>query len=293
MKRTLILQAPAKINIVLWVKEKRPDGYHELSSIMQSLSLVDTITLQETREEGIQIECDNPDVPRDQKNLVYKAAQLFFEHFGISPGIIIRIQKRIPIAAGLAGGSTDAGAVFNGLARLYDKGMTMADRMKLSMAVGSDVPFVIRGGLAVAQGRGELLNFFETPRPPLFVLIAVPKNIEVSTKWCYENYKPGQSKRSEENFRDILSAYRKRDLEFLKHNVFNDLESVTFKRHLAVADIKEALNSEGSGAVLMSGSGPSVFGLYTDRKAAIKAASRLDITKVNLFLEQTSRGSNF
>ncbi|MBF0405945.1 MAG: 4-(cytidine 5'-diphospho)-2-C-methyl-D-erythritol kinase [Candidatus Riflebacteria bacterium] len=293
MKRTLILQAPAKVNISLWVKEKRTDGYHELTTLMQSLTLSDTITLQETREEGIQVECDNPLIPVDSGNLAYKAAQVFFHHFGINTGLLIRIQKRIPVAGGMAGGSTDAAAVLNGLARLYDRGLTMADKMKLSLAIGSDVPFVLRGGLAAASGRGEILTFFEPPRPPLFVLIAVPKGVEVSTRWCYENYRPGLIKRDPELFSEILTAYRRRDLAFLRNNIFNDLESVTFKRYLEVAAVKDALMNEGSGAVLMSGSGPSVFGLYYDRKQATKAASCLDISKVNLFLEQTSRGSHF
>lgn len=289
MKKTLILQAHAKINIALWVKEKRPDGFHEIASVMQTITLADTITLQEIKEEGIFIECNHPQVPTGPDNLAHRAARLFLERFNLSPSLSIKIDKKIPVAAGLAGGSTDAAAILNGLARLYDKGITMADLMQMSQSIGSDVPFVMRGGCAVATGRGEALTFHEPPRPPLVVLIAVPKGTTVSTKWCYENYHPGDNTRKAERFEPILRAFKHRDLETLTRNSFNDLESVTLQRHPEVAQIKETLQDAGGGLVLMSGSGPSVFGLYEDRKTAAQAAQRLDQKKVDLFLEHTTR----
>ncbi|MFZ2957118.1 MAG: 4-(cytidine 5'-diphospho)-2-C-methyl-D-erythritol kinase [Candidatus Ozemobacteraceae bacterium] len=293
MKKTLILQAPAKINIALWVKDRRPDGFHELASVMQTITLADTITLQETREEGIVIECDDPRIPLGPENLVHKAARLFLERFNLPPALLIRIQKRIPVAAGLAGGSTDAAAVLKGLVRLYDKGISRPDLMALSQSIGSDVPFVLRGGCALATGRGENLIFHEPPRPPLSVVIAIPKGVEVSTKWCYEHYAPGDNTRKAARFEPILTAFRRRDITTLRENAFNDLESVTLQRHPEVQAIKETLDADGNGLVLMSGSGPSVFGLFDDRKAAIQAASKLNTDRVELYLEHTTRSVGF
>lgn len=289
MKKTLILQAPAKINIALWVKQKRPDGYHELASIMQTISLADTITLKEIGEPGIRIFCDNPDVPLDASNLVHRAATVFLDRFSIEPRLAINIDKKIPVAAGLAGGSTDAAAVLTGLARLYDKAVTIPDIMNMATTIGSDVPFVVHGGLALAEGRGEKLSFYEPPKPPLVVVIAVPVGVSVSTRWAYENYHPGNNQAKEKAFGEILHAYRRRDIEALKSLVFNDLESVTLHRHPEVLKIKELLNSTGEGVAMMSGSGPSVFALFTDRRRAMNAVKNLDGMAVNVFIEHITR----
>ncbi|HEY9068641.1 MAG TPA: 4-(cytidine 5'-diphospho)-2-C-methyl-D-erythritol kinase [Candidatus Ozemobacteraceae bacterium] len=289
MKRTLIVQAPAKINIGLWVKGKRADGYHELASLMQTISLSDTIAIRETREDGLRTECNHPDVPTGPANLVHKAATLLLQRLGIAPRLLIQIEKRIPVAAGLAGGSTDAAAVMLALTRFYDSSLPLVELMELSQSIGSDVPFVMHGGLALATGRGENLSFHEAPKPPYVVVIAVPKNVQVSTKWAYENYQPGDNTRKEELFKTLLPAYRERNIQLLRKNLFNDLESVTLHRHPEVARIKETLAASGTGAVLMSGSGPSVFGLFDDRRDAFAAASALDPETVDVFVEHTQR----
>lgn len=289
MKKTLIVQAPAKINIALWVKHKRPDGYHELASIMQTISLADTITIKEIGEPGIRIFCDNPEVPLDASNLVHRAATVFLDRFSIEPHLAINIEKKIPVAAGLAGGSTDAAAVLTGLARLYDKAVTMPDLMNMASTIGSDVPFVMHGGLALAEGRGEKLGFFEPPRPSLTVVIAVPTGVSVSTRWAYENYHPGNNPVKEKAFNEVLPAYRRRDLDALKTLVFNDLESVTLHRHPEVLQIKELLASTGDGVVMMSGSGPSVFALFIDRRRAMLAVKALHGMPVKVFVEHITR----
>lgn len=289
MKKTLILKAPAKINVALWVKEKRPDGFHELASIMQSISLADIITLKEIGEPGIRIFCDREGVPLDSSNLVHRAATVFCDKFSIIPHLAINIEKKIPVAAGLAGGSTDAAAVISGLARLYDKAVPMADLMNMSATIGSDVPFVTHGGLALAEGRGEKLKFFEPPRPHLAVVIAVPSGVGVSTRWAYENYSPSSNEVKAEKFQRALEAYRIGDLDALRKHAFNDLESVTLQRHPEVAKIKELLSQDGQGVVLMSGSGPSVFGLFHDRKAAMRAVNNLDGQPVEVFVEHICR----
>ncbi|HNW35926.1 MAG TPA: 4-(cytidine 5'-diphospho)-2-C-methyl-D-erythritol kinase [Candidatus Ozemobacteraceae bacterium] len=289
MKRTLITQAPAKINIGLWVKGKRADGYHELASLMQTISLSDTIAIKETREEGLRIECDHPAVPTGPENLVYKAAMLLLQRLEIAPRLLIQIEKRIPVAAGLAGGSTDAAAVMVALARFYDASLPLVELMEMSQTIGSDVPFVMHGGLALATGRGENLTFYDPPKPSFVVVIAVPKNVQVSTKWAYENYQPGDNTRKEEIFATLLPAYRDRNIHILRSQVFNDLESVTLHRHPDVANIKETLAATGKGVVLMSGSGPSVFGLFDERRDAMAAISGLDPAGVDVFIEHTMR----
>lgn len=289
MRKTLIVSAPAKINIGLWVKHKRPDGFHELASIMQTISLADTITLKEISEPGIHMFCEHKDVPLDASNLVHRAATIFLEKFSIEPRLAINIDKKIPVAAGLAGGSTDAAAVFTGLARMYDKPVTIPDLMQLAAGLGSDIPFVLHGGLALAEGRGEILKFYEPPRPPLAVVIAVPTGVKVSTKWAYENYVPGNNSSKGEAFSGILQAYRRRDLDALRKLVFNDLESVTLHRHPEVERIKQLLSGSGEGVVLMSGSGPSVFGLFSDRKSALRAVKNLHGEAVEVYIEHILR----
>ncbi len=289
MKKTLILQAPAKINIGLWVKFKRPDGFHELASIMQTISLADIITINENTEHGIRITCSHPDVPLDATNLVHRAATIFLDQMSILPALTIHIEKKIPVAAGLAGGSSDAAAVLTGLARLYDKPLSPADLMNMGALIGSDVPFVIHGGLAVAGGRGEQLVFHEPPRPPLTVVIAVPSGVAVSTRWAYENYHPENNDAKERSFAMILDAYRARNLDTLRKAVFNDLESVTLHRYPEVLRIKERLSSTGEGVVLMSGSGPSVFGLFHDKRSAMNAVRNLDGLPVDVFIEHTAK----
>jgi 4-diphosphocytidyl-2-C-methyl-D-erythritol kinase len=289
MKKTLILPAPAKINLGLWVKEKRPDGFHEISSVMQTISLADTITLKEISEEGIHIFCNHPEVPTDSKNLAHQAARIFLEKFGIEPNLAIKIDKKIPIAAGLAGGSSDAGAVISGLARMYEKPVTIPDLMEMGAKIGSDIPFVLHGGLALAEGRGELLKFYEPPRPPMAVVIVVPNGVKVSTRWAYENYVPGNNLTKSEIFPQILTAYRQRDLDSLGKVIFNDLESVTLHRYPEVERIKQLLGRTGEGIVQMSGSGPSVFGLFSEKKSAMRAVRALHGEPVEVFIEHITR----
>lgn len=289
MKHTIIIGAPAKINVGLWVKHKRQDGFHEISSLMQSISLDDTLTLKEVSEPGIKIYCDNPNVPTDETNLVYKAAKLFVDQYEIDPALAIYIEKKIPIAAGLAGGSTDAAATLIGLSRLYDRSVMFSDIMELASQIGSDVPFLLHGGLAIATGRGERLSFYDSPRKAYTVVVVVPSNIGISTKWAYDNYVPGDNETKARAFDKILTAYQSGDIRALKNLVFNDLESVTLPATPEVGRIKQILNSTGEGLVLMSGSGPAVFGLFDDKKSALNAVKGLDGLPVEVFIERTTR----
>ena len=289
MKKTLIVQAPAKINIGLWVKNKRPDGFHELDTFFQTISLMDSITLHESFEEGIRVSCNNKNVPVGEDNIAFRAARLFLQKVGIEPALDIHIEKRIPMAAGLAGGSTDAAAVLTGLARLYERTITPAEFMEMAAFLGSDVPFLIRGGLARGSGRGEKLEFYEQPKNPITVVIVMPNDVSVSTKWCYENYTPSNNELKARSFEMILEAFQNRNFACLKRVVFNDLESVTLQRYPIIQKIKELLASTGDGVVLMSGSGPAVFGLFDTKQKALFALKALKGLPIDVYIEHTCK----
>ncbi len=286
MKKTLIVQAPAKINIGLWVKNRRQDGFHDLETIFQTISLTDNIILHEGFEPGIRIICDNKNVPTGEDNIAFRAARIFLKKYGIEPALDIKIEKRIPMAAGLAGGSTDAATVLTGLAKLYERTVTPAEFMEMAAFLGSDVPFLIKGGLARGSGRGEKLEFYDMPRNQIIVVVVMPNDVSVSTKWCYDNYTPGNNEIKSRSFEMILEAYQKCDFESLKKVVFNDLESVTLQRYPLIQRIKELLSSTGDGVVLMSGSGPSVFGLFDDKRKALNAVTALRGVPAQIFVER-------
>lgn len=285
MKKTLIVQAPAKINIGLWVKNKRQDGYHDLETYFQTISLMDNITLHESFKEGIRVTCNNPNVPTGADNIAFKAAQIFLEKMGIEPALDIHIEKRIPMAAGLAGGSSDAASVLTGLARLYEKTVSLSEFIEMASFLGSDVPFLIKGGLAKGAGRGEQLEYYDIPKNPIIALVVMPHDVRVSTKWCYDNYTPGNNEFKARSFAMILEAYQNGDLASLKRLVFNDLESVTLQRFPIIQKIKEILSNSSDGVVLMSGSGPAIFGLYDDKRKALYAANSLKGIPADIFIE--------
>ncbi len=288
MKKTIIVPAYAKINPVLWVKNKRPDGYHDLQMLMQSVSLADNIVLSASREEGIGVTCSDESIPSGPDNLVYKAALEVFELLKITPAVKIHIEKHIPAAAGLGGGSADAAAVIAGIPRLYEKTVSLADLMEVGAKVGSDVPFMIRGGLGLAFGRGEQVQFLEKLSKPLIVVLVMPIDCPVSTKWVYQNYQPSQNSSKASTFSLAVTAYIKRDLLALRQFAFNDLESVTLHRYPVIQRIKEMLEKNGKGVAMMSGSGSTVFGLFYTRKDALDAISYLEGMPVMVELTDTS-----
>ncbi|MDD3376663.1 MAG: 4-(cytidine 5'-diphospho)-2-C-methyl-D-erythritol kinase [Candidatus Riflebacteria bacterium] len=289
MKNTIIISSPAKINIGLWVKNKRPDNYHEIATVMQTISLADTLTLKETSEPGIKIFCDNKDVPTDSSNLIYKAAESFFKLHKLEPNLWVKLEKKIPVAAGLAGGSSNAAATLLGLSKLYEKSVILHEIMDLASTIGSDVPFVLYGGLALAHGRGEKLFFHEPPKTPYVVVIVMPNNLKVSTKWAYDNFVHSANESKARAFDKILSAYQSGDIASLKKLVFNDLESVTLKNYPEIARIKEILSSGNNGLVLMSGSGPAIFGLFKEKKEALMAVKGLHGLPVDVYIEHTTK----
>jgi 4-diphosphocytidyl-2-C-methyl-D-erythritol kinase len=252
------VKAYAKINLSLDVLNRRDDGYHDIKTIMQQVDLFDTIIIRDS-EKDIIIECDNLDVPLDSSNLAYKAWQVLKEKYDINRGTHIKIEKRIPVAAGLAGGSSDAAAVLKGLNQLWNLKLSDKELMDMGYKIGADVPFCIMGGTALAEGIGEKLTKLEGFSDKL-VLLAKP-DISVSTAYVYKNLNLKEITTHPDT--DAIIKYIKDNkLELVAENMVNVLESVTIKEYPIIKRIKEEMLKFGAVGSLMSGSGPTVFGLF-------------------------------
>ncbi|AUD12551.1 MULTISPECIES: 4-(cytidine 5'-diphospho)-2-C-methyl-D-erythritol kinase [unclassified Planococcus (in: firmicutes)] len=252
----LYIKAPAKINLTLDVLYKRPDNYHEIEMIMTTVDLADRIGLQGTAK-GIHIQSADRFVPNDSRNLAYQAAQLIKDTFNIKTGVIISLDKQIPVAAGLAGGSSDAAATLKGLNQLWQLNLSLDELAELGAKIGSDVSFCVYGGTALATGRGEVIE--ELPAPPHCWVILAKPSLGVSTADVYGAFDP--DKADHPDTRAMIAALREGDYEAMCDNLGNALESVTMNMHPEVGQIKEQMIKFGADAVLMSGSGPTVFGL--------------------------------
>ena len=280
------IRAPAKINLRLRVVGKRVDGYHLVDTIMLPVSLYDEISIDKGRKSGkttrlnhLTVTCDDPLVPQDKQNLAYKAASILLDEKGVDHPVQIHIRKRIPVGAGLGGGSTDAAAALVGLNRLFRLGYTSAQLEKLSSTLGADVPFFIRGVPARARGIGERLTPLHGV-PRLWLIILYP-NLPVATAWVYNNLHAKLTKaivNTSINFA-LGSPARFRKL------LVNDLETVTMGRYPRIGLLKEELVQHGAVGALMSGSGSSVFGVFPSRRSAEQAFRRLRKEKgVHAFL---------
>lgn len=267
MKDHLELKAYAKINLGLDVVRKREDGYHEVRMIMQTVGIFDRIDLIRTAEPGIQVETNLYYLPTNENNLVYKAAKLLMDEFQITEGVQIRLRKFIPVAAGMAGGSSDAAAVLFGVNKMFRLALNTAQLMERGVKIGADVPYCILRGTALSEGIGEIL----TPLPPVpqcQVLIAKPA-ISVSTKFVYDNLHANALKPDQHPDIDgILQAIRDQDIYGIAGRLGNVLETVTIKEYPIIQQIKDTMLESGAIGALMSGSGPTVFGLFTNPKAA-------------------------
>lgn len=253
----LMMKAPAKINLTLDVLHKRPDGYHEVEMIMTTVDLADRLELELLEQDEIRILSHNRFVPDDSRNLAYQAAKLLKDRFGVKQGVSIQIDKVIPVAAGLAGGSSDAAAALKGLNKLWKLGLTVDELAKLGAEIGSDVSFCVYGGTALATGRGEQIKHLPAP-PNCWVVLAKP-TIGVSTGEVYKRLKIDRLKHPDT--KAMIEAIHEDDYEKMCASMGNVLETVTLKAHPEVALIKEQMKRFGADAVLMSGSGPTVFGL--------------------------------
>jgi 4-diphosphocytidyl-2-C-methyl-D-erythritol kinase len=253
----LMEKAPAKINLALDVLFKRPDGYHEVEMIMTTVDLADRIELKEIEQDKIQILSHSRFVPDDHRNLAYQAAHLIKERYGVKKGVSITIEKNIPVAAGLAGGSSDAAATLRGLNRLWELGLSLDELAELGAKIGSDVSFCVYGGTALAQGRGEKITHLPAP-PKCWVILAKP-TIGVSTADVYKRLQIANVEHPD--VYGMIDAIKKNDYQKVCKGLGNALEQVTLSLYPEVANIKEHMKMFGADAVLMSGSGPTVFGL--------------------------------
>ncbi|WP_442342021.1 MULTISPECIES: 4-(cytidine 5'-diphospho)-2-C-methyl-D-erythritol kinase [Cytobacillus] len=253
----LLVKAPAKINLSLDVLGKREDGYHEVEMIMTTIDLADRLELTLLDKDEIKIVSHNRFVPDDHRNLAYQAAHLLKNRFNVKQGVSIAIEKVIPVAAGLAGGSSDAAAALRGLNKLWQLGLTIDELAEIGAEIGSDVSFCVYGGTALATGRGELIQALPAP-PTCWVILAKPF-IGVSTAEVYRRLNKQGIKHPQTLA--MIKAIEDQSYSDVCAHLSNVLESVTLKMHPEVNQIKEQMQRFGADAVLMSGSGPTVFGL--------------------------------
>ena len=262
------LKALAKINLGLDVVRRREDGYHEVRMIMQTIQLYDRLDIKRTQEPGIQIQTNLSFLPVNENNLIYKAAKLLMDEFSKTDGVSVKLDKRIPVAAGMAGGSTDAAAMLIGVNRLFSLGLTKRELMERGVQIGADVPYCIMRGTALAEGIGEALS----PLPPMVkcpVLIAKP-SISVSTKFVYQNLKLDDTTIHPDIDR-LIDDIKAKNLHDIAAHMGNVLETVTIPNYPVIDEIKKHMLSNGAVGAMMSGSGPTVFGLFDDEDTAKKA----------------------
>jgi 4-diphosphocytidyl-2-C-methyl-D-erythritol kinase len=261
-------RAYAKINLGLDVLGKRQDGYHEVSMIMQSVNLYDTLTIRKYNGGDIRLKANLPWLPTDHRNLVYKAAKLFQETLHINEGIQITLNKKIPVSAGMAGGSSDAAATLTGLNQLFEGGLSDDKLKEMGVKLGADVPYCIQLGTALSEGIGERLTPLR-PMPNCHILLVKP-DISVSTKYVYEHLNLSGDV-THPDIPGMLAAIEKGNLRQLTLLMDNILQTVTIKEYPIIEEIKTKMREQGALTALMSGSGPTVFGIY-DSLPAAKAA---------------------
>lgn len=279
----MFTKAYAKINLSLDVVGKREDGYHLLKMIMQGIDLYDVINVVKASE-GISVSCNRPYVPVDERNLAYKAAKLFKEDYGIEGGVHIRIDKNIPVAAGLAGGSTDAAAVLRCMRDLYRPEVDDKEIKSLGLRIGADVPYCVTGGTALCEGIGERV----TPLKPFKdkIVVLVKPNFGVSTKEVYSNLDINKINRHPDTNK-IIKAMEDNDLKLISSAMKNVLENVTLRKHGVLRSVKNDMVSMGALGALMSGSGPSVFALFNDMLSAQRCYDKMKTKYKEVFITRT------
>lgn len=262
------ISAMSKVNLGLDVLRRRDDGYHEVRMIMQTLKLCDELYFEETQKKEISIVCNSENLECDENNLIYKAARLIMDEAGIDRGLDIRLKKNIPIAAGMAGGSSDAAATLVALNKMFGIDFDIAKLKEIGVKIGADVPYCIEGGTQLSEGIGEKLTRLKDA-PQCFVVVAKP-HIGVSTKYVYENLHV-ETIKTHPNIDAMLKGIDAGDLIEISSHMENILENVTEKKYPVIAMLKSKLKSMGALNSLMSGSGPTVFALFDDRDKADKA----------------------
>ena len=265
------MKALAKVNLGLDVIRRREDGYHEVKMIMQTVRLYDRIILEKTQK-GISMETNLSFLPVNEQNIAYRAAKMLMDEFHIQSGLHIKIDKHIPVAAGMAGGSTDGAAVLYGVNKIFELGLTKRQLMERGVKLGADVPYCIMRGTVLSEGIGEILTPVSS-LPDFHILIAKPP-VSVSTKHVYENLKLDKIEKHPD-IDGMVEALRIEDLHGVTQRMENVLETVTIPEHPEIQQIKELMIKEGALNALMSGSGPTVFGIFDDREKGMRARDLL------------------
>ena len=269
---SITLKALAKINLTLDVLRRREDGYHELRMVMQTLQLYDRLIISRVKSPGIRIVTNMYHLPTDENNLIHKAARLLMDEFGIKDGIVVDLDKRIPMAAGMAGGSADAAAALVGVNRLFGLGLSKRQLMERGVQIGADVPYCVMRGTVLAEGIGEKL----TPLAPMVdcpVLIAKPRE-SISTKFVYQNLQLDEQT-VHPDVDAMIADLAAGDLRAIARDMGNVLETVSIGHLPVIGEIKERMLELGALGALMSGSGPTVFGLFEDRETCVRAKEEL------------------
>jgi len=286
MKESLVLESPAKVNLRLEILRKREDGYHELKTIFQKISLHDTLHFSLKKSGGISITADHPDLPVGKTNLIYRAAHSILKRSNYRGGVAVEIEKRIPLGAGLGGGSSNAATTLKGLNQLLETNLSRKELMELGLGIGADVPFFFLKGAALGSGIGERLKKIEVP--DLSYVLIYP-NFEVSTRWAYQNFDKRLSASTlskleplsrkpkgltNQQFRINLNKFLKTPMG-VSQILFNHLERVVSKEYPQIDVMKKMLFSVGAMGALMTGSGPTVFGLFRGERIATKAYEKI------------------
>lgn len=268
----IVRNANAKINLGLDVLRRREDGYHEVKMIMQMVDLYDTLTFESREDEEIHIYTDNGKIPCDEHNLIYKAAMVLFAETGKRIGADITLEKRIPVAAGMAGGSTDGAAALSAFNEMLGNPLTKERLQEIAVRIGADVPFCVLGGTALSEGIGEVLTVL--PAPPEACLLIAKPDIDVSTAFVYQNLHL-ESLEKHPDIDGMAEALKAGNLKGITDRMGNVLETVTVPAYPIIGKIKDICCQEGAMNALMSGSGPTVFAVYEDEQKAQKAAERI------------------
>jgi 4-diphosphocytidyl-2-C-methyl-D-erythritol kinase len=262
---SLTVKARAKINLALDVLYKRPDGYHELSMVMQSIRLHDTLLIKKTDKPGVHLTCDRDNPPADENNLVYKAVKYLIDSCRIASGVSVKLTKKIPVSAGLGGGSSDCAAALTGVNELFNLGLTREQLMQTSRKFGADVPFCVMRGTALAEGTGEKLTALPQ-HPPVYIVLVCP-GIYVSTADIYREWTahtPGQSR-----IQPLMDALRNQDIQGIAACFSNGLTGITSRQYPEIQNLIDEMITLGAINASMSGSGPAVFGYFESRPRAL------------------------
>lgn len=269
---SVIVKAQAKINLALEVKGKRPDGYHELCMIMQTLRLHDSLLIQKSEPGRLKLTCDQPSLPLDERNLAYQAAQYLIREYGLQEGVSISLRKKIPVSAGLAGGSSDCAAVLYGMNRLFQLEIPRTRLMEIGRRFGADVPFCLMRGTALAEGTGERLTRLP-PHPKVWVVLAKPP-VMVSTRSIFQQYDPTAAG-TPPDIPAMIEALEKQNLPRIAALFGNALTGITARLHPIIGELITCMRRQGALNAAMSGSGPTVFGYFTHKETALSAIDEI------------------